>query len=296
MPSQKEKLEEHTPKIILVTGCSSGFGLLFCARLAAKGHTVIATMRNLQKKDALLNEVHRRGGIVDLQALDVTDIHSIHKIIDYIQDHYQRLDVLINNAGYGLAGFFEDLSDSEIRGIMETNFFGVMNVSRQALPLLHQSRKARIINISSVSGFTTYPCFGAYNASKWALEGMSESLMFELKPFGIDVLLVEPGTYRTEIFYANRKYAARFNDPQSRYYGYSQALKELVDDNLAKNKRDPEQVAILVEQLIHSPHPRFRNIPDFPSRILYWTRKCLPFSFFSWLIQNISKIYYKKYG
>jgi NAD(P)-dependent dehydrogenase (short-subunit alcohol dehydrogenase family) len=289
------------PKIILITGCSSGFGLLMAARLTAEGHQVIATMRHLAKKQPLTQAVAQKGGEVDLQMLDVTKPPSIQHVMMHIQETYGHLDVLINNAGYGLAGYFEDLDNAEIRAIMETNFFGVMNVTRAALPLMHQSpkdrkHKAKIINISSISGFTAYPCFGAYNQSKWALEAFSESLMYELRPFDIQVLLVQPGSYRTEIFYANRKYAKRFNDPDSRYYRYSAALKNYVDAHLNKNKRDPDEVARLVARLVRHPHPPFRTIPDFPSRVLYWLRKFLPFRLYSFLTYTVSRLALKKYA
>ena len=115
------------------------------------------------------------------------------------------LDCVVNNAGYGIGGAFEDLTQEEIREQMETNFFGVQNVIREALHLMRNRGEGRIINISSVSGFSASPCFGAYNASKWALEGFSESLRYELKPFGIKVLLIEPGIYKTKILTENRR-------------------------------------------------------------------------------------------
>jgi len=285
---------QNSKKVILITGCSSGFGLLFAARLASKGNHVIATMRNLEKKQPLLDEVKKRGGKIDLLSLDVTDHDSIAKTINAIDKKYGKLDVLVNNAGYGILGFFEDLTDKQNREIMETNFFGVLNVTRAALPLMRKGANGKIINISSVSGFSASPCFSAYSASKWALEAFSESLRYELKPFGINVLAIEPGSYKTEIFFSNANFAKDFNNPKSPYFPLSQSLKKLVMNNLNKNKRDPEDVAILLEKLITQKNPPFRNIPDFSSKCLFLTRKFMPFRLYSWIVYNIMILVTKK--
>lgn len=186
----------------------------------------------------------------------------------------------------GLADFFEDLTDEEIRGIMETNFFGVQNVTREVIPLMRQRRNGKIINISSVSGFSTSPAFGAYNASKWALEGFSESLRYELSFFGIDVLLIEPGVYKTKIFYENSREAANFNNPESPYYMVSQYLRELVMKNVEDCHKDIEEVPILIERLIRAAKPPFRNIPDIESKFLYLLRRVLPFWLYSLIIRQ----------
>jgi len=275
------------PKVVLITGCSSGFGLHTAAHLAKNGYKVIATMRNLEKQNALLNEVHRRGGEVDVLQLDVTNKASIKEAIKQIAAKYGYVDILVNNAGYGLGGFFEDLTEEEIRQIMEVNFFGVQNVTREVIPLMRQRKKGKIINISSVSGFSTSPAFGAYNASKWALEAFSESLRYELKLFGIDVLLIEPGTYKTKIFYENARYAANFDNPESPYYPASQHFKKKVMSYVADCHKDIEEIPALVEKLIKAVNPSFRNIPDIESKTLYILRKILPFSVYSWMIRTV---------
>jgi len=279
------RVGEESSTVVLITGCSSGFGLHIAAHLASQGCRVVATMRNLGKQAALLNEVQRRGGKVDVLQLDVTDKKSIQLAIQEISAKYGHLDILVNNAGFGLGGCFEDLSDEEIREVMETNFFGVQNVTREVIPLMRQRKRGKIINISSVAGFSTLPSFGAYNASKWALEGFSESLRYELKFFGIDVLLIEPGTYRTEIFFDNARYAQSFNNPDSPYYPYSQFLKRKVDQRLADCHKDIEEIPLLIEKLIRAKNPPFRNIPDLESKILYLFRKFLPFTVYSWIIR-----------
>ena len=275
-------------KVILVTGCSSGFGLHIAARLSSGPFHVVASMRDLEKKNNLLGEVELRKGKVELVQLDVTNRVSIREAILKIRAMYGRLDVLINNAGYGIGGFFEDLGQEEIHAIMETNFFGVQNVTREALPLMREQGKGLIINMSSISGLSALPCFGAYNASKWALEGFSESLFYELLPFGIHVCLIEPGAYKTKIFYENRKYAKNFFNQASPYYAISQAFQKRTNDHIKTDEKDPEDIAALVEDLIGDDHPPFRNIPDSSSRWLYRLKRFLPFSLFSWILMKIA--------
>jgi len=311
------------PKVILITGCSSGFGLLIATRLAAHRHTVIATMRNLDKRQALLDEVQKRNAIefcksnvipaeagihktsvwmpasagmtrsnilstevnnLQIFPLDVTDIRSIKATVAAVEVQHGRIDVLVNNAGYGIGGFFEDLTQAEIRGQLDTNFFGVQNVTREVIPIMRRQRQGKIINISSIAGLYALPGFGAYNASKWALEGFSESLYYEMRLFGVNVCLVEPGTYRTTIFYGNKRYAKNFNNPQSPYYKHSKYFSEKVDKYVAADKKDPEDIAILVEKLVNAKNPSFRNIPDRRSKILFVLKRFLPFKVFSGLL------------
>ncbi len=277
-------VKDQETKVILITGCSSGFGLRIAARLSTGLYHVVASMRNLQKKENLLGEVELRNGKIDLVCLDVTDVATIKDAIAKIKAQYGRLDVLINNAGYGIGGFFEDLTQDEIRAQMETNFFGVQNVIREALPLMRAQTQGLIINISSVSGLYALPCFGAYNASKWALEGFSESLFYELLPFGIRVCLIEPGLYKTKIFYENRKYASGFFNQESPYYKISQMLQKRTNDHIKSDDKNPEDIALLIEDIINNENPSFRNIPDMRSRVLYALRRFLPFSLFSWVV------------
>lgn len=281
-------MEKKIPSsnVVLVTGCSSGFGLLIAARLSSHGFRVVATMRDLGKASPLMTEVKRRGGEIDLLRLDVTDPESIRAAVAQIIEKHGRIDVLINNAGYGLGGAFEDLTPEEIRGQMEVNFFGVQNVTRAVLPVMRKNNAGKIINISSVAGFSASPFLGAYNASKWALEGFSESLRYEAGLFGIDVVLIQPGTYKTKIFYENARYARRFHDPASPYFSVSQQLMARVKNYVDHCHKDPEKVAALAEKLVRMKHPPFRNIPDIEARALFVLRKLLPFSWYSRLIQT----------
>lgn len=274
------------PKVVLITGTSSGFGLLTTVHLASKGHKVYATMRDLRKKDFLRKEVQDAGGEVTILPLDVTHNESINNVVKEIASDHGYLDVVVNNAGYGVGGFFEDLTEEEIRQLMDVNFFGVQNVTRAVIPLMRSRRKGTIINISSVSGLNGSPCFGAYNASKWALEGFSESLHHELKLFDINVCLIEPGTYKTKIFSDNAKYAKNFDNPDSPYYTMSQHLKTMVLEYVKKTDKDPRRIALMVEKIMNDPNPAFRNLPDIETRFLILLRRILPFRLYAALIRR----------
>ncbi len=275
------------PKVILITGTSSGFGLLTAARLAAAGHIVYAGLRDLNKQQRLLDEVAKRKGQLQVCVLDVTKPQTIRPVIADIIKAHGRIDVLVNNAGYGVGGFFEDLADEEIRSQMETNFFGVQNVTREVLPSMREHKKGLIINISSVAGQSATPCLGAYSASKWALEAFSESLYHEVKMFGVNIVIVEPGSYPTKIFSDNARYAKNFDNPKSPYYPFSQRIKKIIDSKITHSQRDPEEVARLVHKIIDTPKPRLRYVSDFTSWAEMMVRKHLPPPIYEYLYRRI---------
>ena len=260
----------------MITGCSSGFGLLTAVRLAAKGHFVWATMRDLARKQPLENELAKRNAQAFIRELDVTKPSTIKNVVEEIQKTHFHIDVLINNAGYGIGGFFEDLEQEEIRSQMEVNFFGVQNVCREVIPLMRKRLQGKIINISSIAGRIASPCLGAYNTSKWALEAFSESLYYELGLFGISVCLVEPGSYPTNIFTQNAHYAKNFDNAQSPYFHFSQILRNISQNTVRKLKRDPDDVARLIENIINTSHPRLRYVSDFASASRVMAQKILP--------------------
>ncbi|NLE65127.1 MAG: SDR family oxidoreductase [Elusimicrobia bacterium] len=278
-----------TPKVILITGCSSGFGLIAAVRLASKGHRVYATMRDTSKKDLLLVEAAKRNASENIRILplDVTRPDTIRAAVQEIMAESNVIDVLINNAGFGMGGFFEDISAVDYRAQFDVNFFGVLNVTREVLPVMRPRRKGLIINISSMAAFSGTPCFSAYCASKWAIEGFSECLYMELRPFDIRVALVEPGPYRTRIFDENARYGLRFNDPESPYYEQSQRLKAFVDRRLHNQLRDPGEVARVIEHLVESRFPSFRNIVGWRARLRVWLTRIIPFKWYAWMVRQV---------
>ena len=179
-----------------ITGTSSGFGRAFAEHAIARGHNVVATARRL---DALADLVAQAPDRVLALELDVVAEGAAERAVAAAIGRFGRLDVVINNAGYGVVGALEETPDAELRAIMDTNFFGAMAVMRAALPVLREQRGGAIVNISSLGGQLSFAGFSAYSASKFALEGASEALAQEVAPFGVKVLVVEPGQFRTQL-------------------------------------------------------------------------------------------------
>ena len=284
-------------KIVLITGCSSGFGMISAARLSSLGYTVYASMRDLSKNNDLKIELDRRDTNCYMIELDVRDDTSIQKTINTIADNEGQLDILINNAGYGIGGFFEDLSEEEIRDQFETNFFGVQKVTRIALPLMRKTAmksekifSTKIINVSSAQGRSALPGLGAYGSSKFALEGFSEGLYFELHPFGIEVVLLEPGTYSTKAIDDNSKEAKAGSNLQSPYVEFTNRLKDLHSKILDKRRGvgDPEDIAIIIEKIIKRKKNKLRYLAGAQAKIRVGLRSILPFNWFSKIILKIT--------
>ncbi len=284
-------------KIVLITGCSSGFGMISSARLSSLGYTVYASMRDISKNNDLKVELDRRDTNCHMIELDVRDDTSIQKTINTIADNEGQLDILINNAGYGIGGFFEDLSEEEIRDQFETNFFGVQKVTRIALPLMRKTAmksekifSTKIINVSSAQGRSALPGLGAYGSSKFALEGFSEGLYFELHPFGIEVVLLEPGTYSTKAIDDNSKEAKAGSNLQSPYVEFTNRLKDLHSKILDKRRGvgDPEDIAIIIEKIIKRKKNKLRYLAGAQAKIRVGLRSILPFNWFSKIILKIT--------
>lgn len=182
-------------KVWLITGSSRGLGRAFAEAVLAAGHHVVATARDPQQLAGL---VQQYGATVRAIALDVTDPAAARHAVQTAVDEFGRLDVVVNNAGYGNMGTVEDTTDEDFRAQMETNFFGVVNVSRAALPQMRKQRSGHIIQISSIGGRTSSPGLSAYQSAKWAVGGFSEVLSKEVAPLGIKVTIVEPGGFRTD--------------------------------------------------------------------------------------------------
>ena len=178
----------------LITGISSGIGKALAEAVLAKGDFVIGSFRKKEQAESF-NQQYKGKGYAFV--LDITDGAGMATCIQNVHNRFGAIDVLVNNAGYGLLGAIEELSIEEARAQMETNFFGTLQMTKSVLPIMRKQKKGMIIQISSASGIRSTPGFGLYNASKFALEGFSEALAGELKPLGISVMLVEPGPFRT---------------------------------------------------------------------------------------------------
>ena len=182
-------------KVWFITGTSRGFGREWAIAALERGDKVAATARNT---DTLADLVEKYGDALLPIALDVTDRDADFAAVKAAHDHFGRLDIVVNNAGYGHFGFVEELTEAEARAQLETNLFGALWVTQAALPYLRAQRSGHIIQVSSIGGITAFPLVGIYHASKWALEGLSQSLAQEVAGFGIHVTLIEPGGFDTD--------------------------------------------------------------------------------------------------
>ena len=243
--------------VTLITGCSSGFGLLAANLFAAKGHEVFATMRNPSKAPAELDPA------ATVVALDVDDDASVRGAVASVLDEAGRIDVLVNNAGFGLRGPVEQADLDAARRMFETNVFGVVRMCQAVLPAMREQRSGVIVNVSSLAGVVANPFGGLYAASKHAVEALSDTLHYEVHPWGIRVVLIEPGSFETR-FGENAHVSDRF-DESSPYWalaqGFNGALDRLRADMAGEGGADPQLVADAIWEAATDPaHPRRRLV------------------------------------
>jgi NAD(P)-dependent dehydrogenase (short-subunit alcohol dehydrogenase family) len=238
-------------KTWFITGASSGFGRAFAAHALARGYNVVATARNVAKLEALVAAAPDR---VLALTLDVNRPEEAKRAVDAAVAQFGRIDVLINNAGYGIIGAIEETPQGELRAVMETNFFGAMAVTMATLPVLRAQRSGAIVNISSMGGQMSFAGAGAYSASKFALEGASEALAQELAPFGVKVLIVEPGAFRTG-FAAG---ALRQMPVHEAYRDVVGPVRVLIRDMNETQEGDPRKAAEAIEKAFAVEAPPLR--------------------------------------
>ena len=241
---------------VLITGASSGIGRASALYLAERGFRVIGTSRSTERLQGLLEEARSRGLPVSGAELDINRDDEVERVVPELADQHAGFGVLVNNAGYGLWGPIGSLSSSELAAQFETNVFAAHRMTRAVLPEMLRRRRGTIINISSVLGRLATPFNGAYAASKFALEGLSESLRTELWPFGVRVAVVEPGLFRTE-FISNQVTAAEADAEDS---VFSPFVRRYRRRSLAMHDRaaDPVRVARVIHKIIRSKRPAFR--------------------------------------
>lgn len=240
-------------KVWLITGCSSGFGRSLTKAVLQKGDQVVATARKPEQLEDLVKQYKEAIHPVHL---DVTHSQEVQAAIKSALNQYDRIDVLVNNAGYGAFGAIEEFSDDDTRRQFEVNFFGVLDVTRAVLPIMREQRSGHILNISSVGGFASFSGAGIYSASKFALEGASEALAQEVKPLGIKVTIVEPGAFRTT-FRTN----ASSKPPAHLIADYAQTsgkTRDLVQAMDGKQPGDPAKAAAAMIQVVESDNPPLR--------------------------------------
>ncbi|PFB32146.1 short-chain dehydrogenase [Bacillus cereus] len=282
----KEKESERTmnKKIAIITGASSGFGLLTTLELAKKDYFVIATMRNLEKQIDLISQATK----LDLQQnikvrqLDVTDQGSIHNFQLFLNE-INRIDILINNAGYANGGFIEEIPVEDYRKQFETNLFGAISITQLVLPYMRKQKSGKIITISSISGQVGFPGLSPYVSSKYALEGWSESLRLEVKPFGIDVALLEPGSYNTNIWEVGNKLAENQSDTTSPYKEYMDKIQKHINkgnDTLG----NPMDVANKIVEIAEARRTTLRYPIGKGVKFMIFAKKVLPWRLWEFLV------------
>jgi NAD(P)-dependent dehydrogenase (short-subunit alcohol dehydrogenase family) len=246
--------------VAVVTGSSTGNGFETSLMLAKNGFFTYATMRNLDKSKNLANITKNANLPLEVLQLDVTDDKSVADAIDVIGNRHRTIDVLVNNAGYEQHGAVEDLSMEEIKAQFETNFFGPVRVMKAVLPMMRRQRSGTIVNVSSIGGIIGVPLNSAYVGSKFAIEGFSESMKYELENFGIRIILIEPGAVKTN-YLENSKQALKAMDPDSPYVEFSKKVSEGVRERFNEGRSSsPKQVAEVILSAIKSEKPDTRYL------------------------------------
>jgi short-subunit dehydrogenase len=275
--------EKEMSKIVLITGATAGIGRTTALHLAEQGHHVIATGRRSPELAQLKAEAR---GTLDTLLLDVTNPASIASAVSAVEalTSGHGIDVLVNNAGFGVLGPTMELSDSEMRRQYETNVFGLMNVTRAFLPRMVERRSGRIINLSSVVGRLTLPYFGVYSSTKYAVESLSDALRYELRPFGIDVTLIEPGATRTNFEATAAKSIHTLTD--SRYARALEKYEELSKrvDKLASN---PIVVANAIARAVNARRPAARYVAPFSNTLFILLSRITPTRLWDWAVRKV---------
>lgn len=266
-------------KTILITGASSGIGRATALYFANRGWNVAATMRTPEKAgDSLQNKN------IKLFRLDVLDTTSIKDAVAAITAAFGSIDVVVNNAGYGLVGPFEAATEEQIKRQFDTNLFGVMNVIRELLPLFRQKRSGTIINISSMGGQITFPLYSLYHGTKWALEGFSESLHYELRQFNIKVRLVEPGAIKTDFY--DRSMDVMRAEGLTAYDDYVNTAFPNMQET-GESAPGPEVVAEAVYKAAHSTSGKMRFPVGNNAPALVMLRRLIPNAWFFGMVRSI---------
>lgn len=264
-------------KVAIITGASSGFGLLTAVELAKSGYQTIATMRDLNRQQQLLKLAKSEGveGCLQIMQLDVTWENQVQEVVGRVVDQYGTIDLLVNNAGYAKGGLVEEIPMSEWRKQFDTNVFGLIQMTQAVLPYMRSKRSGTIINLSSISGLIGFPMMAPYVASKHAVEGFSEALRLEVASFGIRVVLVEPGAFQTAIW---EKGLSTAGDTGA--VDYSRITGKVMSQvqQISKTGGDPLQVAKLIVQISQSSSPSLRYPIGKGIKQTIWLKKIVPWS------------------
>lgn len=244
-------------RTVLVTGCSSGIGLATCHVLSRNNFMTYGTVRNLSKAKKIQDLMNRENLSLKILRLDVNDNQSIKLAIKKILNDIGRIDVLINNAGYGMFGPIEEITIQEIKKQFETNFFGAIRLIKAIVPIMRKQGNGTIVNISSMVGRFAVPLNSAYVSSKFAVEGLSESISFELKEFGIRVIVIEPGVVKSDFFH---KLKVKGMNLESPYHELMERRVNFLDKAMKNSLTSSYDVADTILDALNSKDPKFRYV------------------------------------
>jgi NAD(P)-dependent dehydrogenase (short-subunit alcohol dehydrogenase family) len=269
-------------KTVLITGSSSGIGKAAVLRFAKAGWNVAATMRQPEKETDFKSLKQ-----VKLYALDVTDKKNIEEVMQAVKKDFKTIDVVVNNAGYGVDGIFEGMSDEVIEKQFNTNVFGLLRVTREAIKIMREQKGGTIVQIASMGGRLAFPGYSIYHGTKWAVEGFTESLQYELAPLNIRVKIVEPGAIKTEFYGRSREFVKP--NSTNAYDHFIQKVEKLTQETGAKGE-DPALVADTILKAADDTSTKLRFVVGKPAPQLLWLRKRLPDTWFFKLVKWSYKI------
>lgn len=272
--------------VVLITGASTGVGLALARLLKGSSFRVVLTAREGSLK-RIQNESFSKDSNYFIRPLEVTSADSRRALKDWIEKNLGGVDILVNNAGISYRSVIEHMSDADLTKQIETNFHGPFSLIRMVLPRMREKGWGRIINVSSVGGMMAMPTMGAYSASKWALEGASEALWYEMKPWNIGVTLIQPGFINSDSFksvYLNEQALHSSTDAQDPYHEYYRRMAPFISDRMKKASSDSEDVAQVVLKTIHSKHPPLRVAATQDAWFFGLIRRVIPRQWYHWFL------------
>lgn len=270
--------------VVLVTGASSGIGKAIAEYLEGKGLRVYGTSRKASFNDEVALDSNGSGGFIKMIPLDVCNDESAKKAVNYVLQREGHIDILINNAGFGIAGSVEDTTAEEAYRQFNTNFFGVLRMCREVLPSMRSRGNGLIINISSVAGAIAIPFQSMYSASKYAIEAMTEAMRIEVKPFGIKVSMVEPGDTRTG-FTEKRQFVAAAKNGSAYSSKFTKSVNTMIQSEI--NGPTPEKVVKAVARIISSTNPPVRITAGISYKLIIFLERLLPLRFINYVVGKL---------
>jgi NAD(P)-dependent dehydrogenase (short-subunit alcohol dehydrogenase family) len=267
----------NSKKVALVTGSSSGIGLETSLTLAENKFRTYGTMRNIDKAANVLELAKKRNVVLEIVKLDVNDDYSVRQAIQQIVEKEKAIDLLVNNAGYTQLGAIEDLSLNEIQAQFNTNVFGIFRLIKEVAPVMRsQKTGGTIINIGSANGFFGVPCAAAYVSTKFALEGLTQSLRFELAQFGIKVVIIEPGAIKTNVATNSMFLPKKLREQQQKGIStFAEMTKSIMDKSISAvtNGSSPKAVADIILKVAMTKEPHWRYLVGADAESLFKTKK-----------------------